>query len=253
MSQDPKIDDVVESIVRDRVESIAGGFQRIVQLVIGLGVVTAGVLFTLDNLGILRARDYLRFWPIAFVAIGAGLIIQGQTRKRFLAGGFWIGLGIVMISRRLGLTDLNVWDFWPFILIAVGSRIVWHGFHGASWPQTAVDNISRVSSTAFMGGFGRKIVSQEFRSADLTAIMGGGKIDLRDAALADGQAILNLFILMGGFEIIVPPSWKVVMEISPFMGGFEDKTRPNTGDAAPRLYVRGFVMMGGVEVKNPRD
>jgi hypothetical protein len=43
------------------------------------------------------------------------------------------------------------------------------------------------------------------------------------------------------------------MEISPFMGGFEDKTRPNTGDSAPRLYVRGFVMMGGVEVKNPRD
>ena len=28
------------------------------------------------------------------------------------------------------------------------------------------------------------------------------------------------------------------------MGGFEDKTRPNTGDSAPRLYVRGFVMMG---------
>jgi hypothetical protein len=58
---------------------------------------------------------------------------------------------------------------------------------------------------------------------------------------------------MGGFEIIIPPTWKVIMEISPFMGGFEDKTRPNTTDTAPRLYVRGFVMMGGVEVKNPRD
>jgi predicted membrane protein len=253
MSQDPKIDDAVERIVVNKAESIAAGFQRIVQLVIGLGVVTAGVLFTLDNLGILRARDYLRFWPIVFVAIGAGLIIQGQTQRRFLAGGFWILLGVLMLSRRLGLTDLNVWDFWPFILIAVGSRIVWHGFHGTSWPRTAVDNISRVSSTAFMGGFGRKIVSQEFRSADLTALMGGGKIDLRDAALADGQATLNLFVLMGGFEIIIPPTWKVIMEISPFMGGFEDKTRPNTTDTAPRLYVRGFVMMGGVEVKNPRD
>ena len=81
-------------------ESIAAGFQRIVQLVIGLGVVTAGVLFTLDNLGVLRARDYLRFWPIVFVAIGAGLIIQGQTQKRFLAGGFWVLLGAVMLSRH---------------------------------------------------------------------------------------------------------------------------------------------------------
>src|SRR5262245_59227561 len=108
MSQDPKIDDAVERIVVTRAESIAGGFQRIVQLVIGLGVVTAGVLFTLDNLGILHARDYLRFWPIVFVAIGAGLIIQGQTQKRFLAGGFWLLLGALMLSRRLGLTDLNV-------------------------------------------------------------------------------------------------------------------------------------------------
>jgi predicted membrane protein len=252
MSQDPRVDDTVERIVVNRAESIAAGFQRIVQLVIGLSVVTAGVLFTLDNLGILNARDYLRFWPVVFVAIGAGLIIQGQTPRRYLAGGFWILIGSVMLSRRLGLTDLNLWDFWPFVLIAVGSRIVWHGFHGSTWPRTAVDNISRVSSTAFMGGFGRKIVSQEFRSADLTALMGGGKIDLRDAALADGQAILNLFVLMGGFEIIVPDTWKVIMEISPFMGGFEDKTRPNPGDTAPRLYVRGFVMMGGVEVKNPR-
>jgi predicted membrane protein len=238
---------------RTRAESIAGGSQRIVQFVIGLSVVTAGVLFTLDNLGVLHARDYLRFWPIVFVAIGAGLIIQGQTQRRFLAGGAWILLGVVMLSQRLGLTDLNLWDFWPFILIAIGSRIVWHGFHGTSWPRTAIDNISRVSSTAFMGGFGRKIVSQEFRSADLTAIMGGGKIDLREAALADGQAILHLFVFMGGFEIIVPPTWKVIMEISPVLGGFEDKTRPNTGDSAARLYVRGFVMMGGVEVKNPRD
>ena len=103
MSQDPKIDDAVERIVVNRAESIAAGFQRIVQLVIGLGVVTAGVLFTLDNLGVLRARDYLRFWPIVFVAIGAGLIIQGQTQKRFLAGGFWVLLGAVMLSRRLGL------------------------------------------------------------------------------------------------------------------------------------------------------
>jgi predicted membrane protein len=238
---------------RTRAESIAGGSQRIVQFVIGLSVVTAGVLFTLDNLGVLHARDYLRFWPIVFVAIGAGLIIQGQTQRRFLSGGAWILLGVVMLSQRLGLTDLNLWDFWPFILIAIGSRIVWHGFHGTSWPRTAIDNISRVSSTAFMGGFGRKIVSQEFRSADLTAIMGGGKIDLREAALADGQAILHLFVFMGGFEIIVPPTWKVIMEISPVLGGFEDKTRPNTGDSASRLYVRGFVMMGGVEVKNPRD
>ena len=34
------------------------------QLIVGLSIVAAGILFTLDNLGILDARDYLRFWPL---------------------------------------------------------------------------------------------------------------------------------------------------------------------------------------------
>jgi hypothetical protein len=33
------------------------------------------------------------------------------------------------------------------------------------------------------------------------------------------------------------------------MGGFDDKTRP-PADPSKRLVLRGFVIMGGVEVKN---
>ena len=33
------------------------------QVVFGLLIVVVGILFTLDNLGLIDARDYLRFWP----------------------------------------------------------------------------------------------------------------------------------------------------------------------------------------------
>ena len=55
---------------------------------------------------------------------------------------------------------------------------------------------------------------------------------------------------MGGYEIRVPETWNVVVDVVPFMGGYEDKTRHPADPSAPRLRVRGFVMMGGVEIKN---
>ena len=33
------------------------------QVVIGLMVIAVGAIFTLDNLGIIYADDYLRYWP----------------------------------------------------------------------------------------------------------------------------------------------------------------------------------------------
>ena len=55
---------------------------------------------------------------------------------------------------------------------------------------------------------------------------------------------------MGGFEILVPTTWSVDVEVTPFMGGYDDKTQPPASANGPRLRIRGFVMMGGLDVKN---
>jgi hypothetical protein len=41
----------------------------------------------------------------------------------------------------------------------------------------------------------------------------------------------------------------VVLEGTPIMGGFEEKTVPPSS-VAKRLIVRGYVIMGGLEVRN---
>ena len=47
------------------------GFRITGQLVLGVAIAILGVLFTLDNLHILRARDFLRFWPLALIAVAS--------------------------------------------------------------------------------------------------------------------------------------------------------------------------------------
>lgn len=219
------------------------------QLVFGVLIATIGVMFTLDNLHILRAREFLQFWPIAFVVVGLAQIAQARTSAGVIGGGIWIFVGSVMLGSRLGVWDANLWDFWPIILVFVGGRIVWQAYSEDPGGR-GVDRGGIISGLAVMGGCNRKIVSPDFRGAELTAFMGGGKLDLREAAIADGQAIVRVLALMGGFEILVPDTWSVIVEATPFLGNVDLKARTSLNPSAPRLIVRGFVMMGGLDIKN---
>src|SRR5207248_3107491 len=106
--------------------------QGLVQLVLGFAIAAAGVLFTLDNLNILHARDYLRYWPLALVVVGIAQIMQARTGGRVLSGSIWIAVGGTMLANRLGLWHVNLFAFWPLILVLVGGRIFWSAFHRAS-------------------------------------------------------------------------------------------------------------------------
>jgi predicted membrane protein len=226
------------------------GFRITGQLVLGVSIAVLGVLFTLDNLHILRAREVLRFWPVALIAIGLVHVSQARSAAGTVGGGVWILVGVVLLGGRLGLFHANIFSLWPLILVLVGARIVWQTTAGDRVLDQG-DAGATVSAIAVMGGFERRITSHEFRGGEITAFMGGGKLDLREAMPAGGQAVINIFAMMGGFEILVPEGWRVISELTPFMGGIEDKSRTSANPAAPCLVLRGFIMMGGVTLKNP--
>jgi hypothetical protein len=122
-------------------------------------------------------------------------------------------------------------------------------------PRTA-DRDERLSMFAVWSNVRRASAASPFRGGDITAIMGGGQLDLRLATIPPGhEAILDIVAVMGGVEIVVPPHWEVSTPIFPFMGGVEDKRFPPLQtDSAPkesgRLVLRGIVMMGGVHIKS---
>jgi hypothetical protein len=111
------------------------------------------------------------------------------------------------------------------------------------------DTNSRMTAMAILGGVSRGNNSRTFRGADLMAVMGGCVIDLRQAAI-NGEAFIDAFALWGGIEIKVPEDWTVVSQVVPLLGGVDDKTRPPQTATAHRLVLRGFAIMGGIEIKN---
>ena len=102
-----------------------------------------------------------------------------------------------------------------------------------------------------MGGVERKGSWTVPRSLNVGVVMGGAKLDLREAWLPPGPIELRVAALMGGVEIIVPPHLPVEAEGIAIMGGFDhvDRAPAEPDPGAPLLRVTGLAFMGGVHIE----
>ena len=218
------------------------------RVLVGLIVLTLGVLWTLDNLGMLDASRIIRWWPL--VALGWGLIrlLGIGVRRRVFRGAFWTIIGGVSLLNTLDVTRVTVFDLWPVFLLVIGASLVLRGWRGTSWISGSSEAGTRLNATAIMAGMERKVVSQEFRGGDVTAVLGGLSVDFRSARLAESPTVVDVFAMWGGIDLVVPEGWRVVGEVTPILGAFQDTTTPPTDPAAPTLVVRGEAVMGGIEV-----
>jgi hypothetical protein len=216
------------------------------QLVIGLAVMTVGALLTLDVGGFIHARDYLRYWPVILVVLGALNLAGGRRGASTGIIQMTIGVWLLLISTHV--VPRQAWLlFWPTMLMFAGAMLVLHTVRRGSEP---LDSRETIQMTAIWGGGNRKSISNPFRGGELVAMMGGGKVDLRSATIPPGgQAVLDILCFMGGFEIVVPDTWIVDDRVTAVLGGNSNESHSRS-DATATLVVRGFVMFGGSNIKN---
>lgn len=227
------------------------------QIILGLCVVAFGLALTVDNLGLADAGRILQYWPVGLVLIGFAKALQSRTTSGRLFGAVLAFVGVALLADFFDVFDL--WGWWPVGLIAMGLLMISRAFGSKERADGAVRGMTvsaspgaateaTLSEFALWSGVQRRVASPAFRHADLTAIMGGIELDLRQASPAGGEAVIDVFAMWGGIEITVPPDWAVANEIVPIMGGAEDRST-GTQASQNRLVLRGFAIMGGVEVK----
>jgi predicted membrane protein len=247
------------------------------RFIIGVCLVLVGVVLAMDQLGLLYANHLLRFWPAALIVVGLVMLQRGE-RHSALRALVLIVVGGWLLLNTLGLVNLNIWEFFvPLLLVFFGARIMMHN-HGSgsgapqdppgmgptagspptaqgpgSFESASVGSGEPVHSSQFalLSSCKRRWGKSIFRGAEATAFMGGCELDLREALMSTGElAVVDVFVIMGGVTIFVPPHWTVSQEVVPLMGGVHDKTRSVPSNPAQHLLVRGTVVMGGVEISN---
>jgi predicted membrane protein len=230
------------------------------RLIVGLAIALFGVVLVLDRLNLVMAGLVLRWWPLVVVGVGA-LIFKQSRHVGYGANGLVVMfIGGWLLLNTLGILRVGFWQlFWPMVLIGIGVALVAQAMGRRDRQAAASETDDTLNIFAVMAGVKRASLSPRFRGGEVTAFMGGYQIDLRQATIPPGEeATLDIFTTMGGGEIFVPPSWTVATPIVPIMGGIDDKRLPalpgaldgTGGKPAPRLVLRGLLMMGGIEIKN---
>ncbi len=218
-------------------------------------VIGIGVLFLLNNLNIFFVHDIWRFWPGILIAVGLVKMVDSATPNGRVMGGILAGVGGLFLADNLGFLNLSWESFWPLVLIGAGVLMLWHRLAPA---QTGTPNIPAevhegvLNEFAIFGGVDRKVTTDDFRGGQITAMFGGGNIDLRRAGIRGDSAVIDVTSMFGGVDFKVPANWIVVSQIAAIFGGFGNKSvQPNADTpGVKRLYIKGVAMFGGVGVKN---
>jgi hypothetical protein len=108
-----------------QVNGSSRGSQISPQLIMGVIIIFVGVVFTLDELGIAPASSYLRYWPMALVAIGVIKLLQAQEGSGAFVGLIFTVVGVWLQAEELDLIQISFRDVWPLALVLFGGYLVW--------------------------------------------------------------------------------------------------------------------------------
>ena len=221
------------------------------RMLLGLVVVSLGVLFLLDTAGVLDAGTAIgRWWPLVIVA--AGLLTLLERPPAVLRGTIITAVGGLLLLLSTDVLDESAWNYvWPALFILAGLAILlrWSGRRVAG--GEGADEVIR--TTAVFSGANPVSAAPQFRGAWLTAIFGGITLDLRGARPAEGASV-NATAAFGGIDVLVPRGWRISVRSTPIFGGVDDKTdhaEPLPEDA-PALHVDAVCLFGGVGIKHDK-
>ena len=245
----------------------------------GLIIVGIGSLLLLRNFG-LELPYWIFRWNVWFIAIG---LFVG-ARNNFRNSGWFV---MVLIGAYFTLRDIfRDYDIsnvaFPIMLLVLGLYLIvkpknTSGYKKKKWKNrdqqyNKFENVNPlgentnqptgdakadfnandyIESVNVFGGSNQVIYSKNLKGGEVTAVFGGGDLNLTQADF-EGQIILDVTAIFGGVKIVVPANWQIKSEVTAVFGGVDDKRAiyPATELSDKLIIIRGVVLFGGVEFKS---
>ena len=113
-----------------------------------------------------------------------------------------------------------------------------------------VGTMDKIVCSAVFSGRDIRVDNSEFTGADLSALFGGIDLNLKNAVIRRNVTI-DVKAVFGGIDILMPAGVRVVVDVTPILGGVENGTRTPLGadENTPTVFIRGTCLFGGLEVK----
>jgi hypothetical protein len=231
------------------------------QLTYGIAVTVAGVILTLASFGLADPTAIFRFWPVVFIVAGGVKVVRSDEGTGSVGGWILIAIGVWLLLRTTGQTHLSFWDLvWPMALIGLGVKL-WveairqqPGVRPSPPRQSLGPSASHL--TAILAGSTRVVQEPAFPGASMTTVLGNCTLDLHlSGPPAGGEAVIEVFALLGAHDIVVPEGWTVVTDVTSVGASVDDQRSSFAGrtvvegDTRPRVVIRGMLILSGMTIK----
>ncbi len=218
----------------------------------GVVFVVAGVLFALNALEITKIDFFFEGWWTFLIIVPSFIGILTTKDKTGNAIGLTIGTILFLCTRDIISFDMLWKLIAPVIVIFIGVKLIYTGVVGKRSTEVLkkirekggpIKNVAAVFS-----GVDVNFSGETFTGAELNAVFGGIKCDLRNAII-EQDCVINGSAIFGGIDILVPENVNVKIYSNSVFGGVEDKRRYRFKGEGPTLYINATCMFGGVDLK----
>lgn len=219
-------------------------------IILGILLVIIGGIFALNSLGITDINLFFDGWWTLFIIVPC---VIGLFKEREKTGNLiGIAVGVFLLLCSNDILDFSIFRklVIPAIIVILGLKLVISSVSGNK-ANTILSKMKADGDTPKVGcatfsGCNLSYDNEVFTGAELTAVFGGVKCDLRNAIIQNDCAI-QVCAIFGGIDILVPESINVKVSTTSIFGGSSNKTMPKKD--VPTLYISGTCLFGGVDIK----
>ena len=218
----------------------------------GIVLIVVGLIIGGNALGITSIDIFFNGWWTLFIIIPCFIGLFKEKEKTGNLIGLLIGVALLLACQNILDFDL-IWKLaFPTILVIIGLSIIFKDALGGKVSSEIKKlNEKRNGENSYCATFAGQNVSfagEKFTGADLTAVFGGVKCDLRNAII-DSDVVINASSTFGGIEIYVPSNVKIKIKSTPLFGAVSNKANTKTDENSHTVYINGTAVFGGVEIK----
>ena len=98
------------------------------ELIWGVALILAGILFLLFNFNILESDTFWRHWPLALVGVGLLKLTVVRSLKDIGPALWWIFIGGWLYVSLFEMFGLGFSRSWPILIIGYGISTLWNAF-----------------------------------------------------------------------------------------------------------------------------
>ena len=218
----------------------------------GIVLVVAGALLAITSLGIADINLFFDGWWTLFIIVPCTVGVITERDKTGNLIGLAVGVFLLLCAQDILTFDM-LWKLLvPVVIVIVGVKMIIGGVFGSrtaeKFKEIKETGVSFKNGCAVFSAQDLVLDGEVFEGAELTAVFGGVKCDLRHAVI-EKDCIIEGCAVFGGIDILVPEHVNVKINSNALFGGVSDKKHQNSKDNTVTLYLNATAMFGGIDVK----